>query len=45
MRGRADFKKEKQIPYDLKLLEEEFKSYDLNETDDLTAKQFYESII
>jgi hypothetical protein len=45
MRGRADFKKEKQVPYDLKLLEEEFKSYDLNETEDLTAKQFYESII
>jgi hypothetical protein len=34
-----------QVPYDLKLLEKDFKAYDLNEDEDLTAKQFYESII
>jgi len=44
MRGRADFTKEKQIPYDIKQLEEDFKLYDLNEIEDLTAKTFYDNI-
>jgi hypothetical protein len=44
IRGRADFTKAKQIPYDLKQIEEDYKQYDLNEIEDLTAKEFYENI-
>lgn len=44
IRGRADKLKNEQIPYDVKDIEEDFKKYDLNDIEDLTAKQFYESI-
>lgn len=44
IRGRADVLIKDQPTYDIEEIEKDFKLYDLNEIEDLTAKQFYENI-
>jgi hypothetical protein len=44
LRGRADKTNKDQPSYNVKTIEEDFKQYDLNDVEDLTAKHFYENI-
>jgi len=44
LRGRADIIKKDQLEYNLNNVIEEFKNYDFNDIEDLTAKTFYSNI-